>query len=123
MGLTMPPLELKLRVESRVTGMYRAGLVDEVRQLLSRYPDLSATARQAIGYAEAMDLIAGRCSEKEAMARTVTRTLQLAKRQRTWFRHQVKVEWIEVGSAMDIRQTAERVLDGWRRYGPTEIAG
>lgn len=121
-GLTMPTSELRLRVESRVAGMYRAGFVDEVRRLLSQYPDFSATARQAIGYAEAMDLIAGRCSEKDAMAWTVTHTVQLAKRQRTWFRHQAKVEWIEVDSTMDIRQVAGRVLDGWRQYGPTTIA-
>ena len=121
-GLTMPSPELRLRIESRVSGMYRAGLVDEVRRLLSRYPGLSATARQAIGYAEAMDLIGGRCSEEEAVARTVPRTLQLAKRQRTWFRHQAKVEWIEVRSSMDVSQVAAEVLDCWRRYGPTEIA-
>jgi tRNA dimethylallyltransferase len=121
-GLTMPSSELKQRVESRVAAMYRSGLVDEVRRLLAEYPDLSMTARQAIGYSEAMDLVAGRYSEREAMARTVTRTLQLAKRQRTWFRHQAKVEWIEVGATMEVRRIAEKALEMWRRYGSTRIA-
>ena len=121
-GLTMPAAELRVRVESRVAAMYRAGLVDEVRRLLNDYPNLSETARQAIGYAEAMDLIHGRCSRDEAMARTVTRTLQLAKRQKTWFRGQARVEWVEIGPGMEIADVAKRVLEHGRHYGPTKIA-
>ena len=121
-GLALPAEELRLRVESRVAGMYRAGLVDEVRGLLNEYPNLSDTARQAIGYAEAMDVLKGRCSQEEAMARTVTRSLQLAKRQRTWFRHQAKVEWVEISPDMDTRKVAEQVIDHGSIYGPTRIA-
>jgi len=121
-GLTLPAEELRLRVESRVAGMYRTGLVDEVRGLLEKYPNLSDTARQAIGYAEAMEVLNARCSQEKAMARTVTRTLQLAKRQRTWFRHQAKVKWVEIRPDMDTRKVAELVLDHGSLYGPTKIA-
>ena len=121
-GLMTPSGDLKLRVELRVAAMYRDGLVDEVRRLLSEYRDLSATAQQAIGYAEAMNLLRGRCSMEDAVARTVTRTMQLAKRQKTWFRHQANVEWISVDSAMNVPVVAEKVLAVWRRYGPTTIA-
>ena len=121
-GLTLPVEELRLRVESRVAAMYRSGLVDEVKGLLRLYPHLSDTARQAIGYAEAMEVLNGRCSQEDAMARTVTRTLQLAKRQRTWFRRQAKVEWVEISPDMDTSKVAEHVLDRGSLYGPTRIA-
>jgi len=121
-GLILPAEELKTRIESRVLEMYDAGLEMEVKRILERGVALSETARQAIGYAEIIDLMDGRCSREDAIARTVVRTRQLAKRQRTWFRHQLNVEWIEITAAMDTEAIAQRVLEHWRKYGPTEIA-
>ena len=95
-GLAWSVSDLNRRIEARVDDMYRAGLVDEVRKLLAEHGELSPTARHAIGYAEAIDILAGRCSTKAAIERTVLRTRQLAKKQRTWFRHQADVRWIEV---------------------------
>jgi len=120
-GLTLPADELKSRIESRVADMYCLGLVDEVRKLLKQYGAFSPSASQAIGYAEAVALVEGRCSREEAMSRTVVRTRQLAKRQRTWFRHQVDVKWIDIRSGMHTREIARMVLDPWRQYGETEI--
>ena len=121
-GLTMPVSELCKSIETRVRRMYALGLVDEVKALLAGHGVLSPTARQAIGYAEAIDLLEGRCTQKEAMAKTVVRTRQLAKRQRTWFRHQADVKWIELAAGMDVQRTAELVTNHWNEYGPTEIA-
>jgi tRNA A37 N6-isopentenylltransferase MiaA len=47
-------------------------------------------ALRAVGYDEALDVLAGRLTRAGAEQRTSLRTRQLAKRQRTWFRHQVK---------------------------------
>jgi len=121
-GLALPLEQLKMRIESRVSEMYNAGLEEEVKKFLESGVVLSETARQAIGYAEVIDLLDGRCSREDAIARTVVRTRQLAKRQRTWFKHQLNVEWIEVTTAMDTETIAQRVLEHWRKYGPTEIA-
>ena len=121
-GLVLPPDLLKSRIESRVREMYRLGLVEEVRALLQGGVALSPAARQAIGYAEAIDVLNGDCSPDGAIAKTVLRTKQFAKRQMTWFRHQANVKWIETGPETSIGEIAKLVLSHWEKYGPTEIA-
>jgi len=121
-GLNLPTLDLNARMDKRVTEMYRCGLVDEVRKLLKSFPILSSTAQQAIGYAEAADVIHGRCSVDEAITRTATRTRQFAKRQRTWFRHQANVTWIEITAEMKPERIADMVLQEWSKHGPTHIS-
>lgn len=118
-GLSVDPAELRQRIAERSAAMFRGGLVEEVRGLLDS-GCLSDTARKAIGYAEAIDLIAGRCTVEEAVSRTTLRTCQLAKRQRTWFRHQIPVRWIDAND-MDIERIGGDVLKAWREDGPTEI--
>lgn len=120
-GLMLPAEQLKLNIETRVKEMYRRGFVDEVRRLLERY-EFSATASQAIGYAEAICFLRKQCSQTDAMARTAVRTRQLAKRQQTWFRRQANVRWLEIRLDMDVDEIGELVLGHWGKYGPTEIA-
>lgn len=121
--LMLPAEALRERIALRVHKMYRDGLVEEVKGMLGCGVALSDTARKAIGYAEVIDLISGRCSREDAIARTVVRTRQLAKRQRTWFRHQLNVRVIDITADMQTEEIAQRVLEHWRLYGPTEIAG
>ena len=121
-GLRLAPEWLNSRIERRVRDMYRQGFVEEVRRLLAAHGRLSVTATRAIGYAEAIDLLAGRCSQEEAIDRTALRTRQLAKRQRTWFRRQADVAWVDVTEDMPIRTVAQRVAEQWRRLGAARIA-
>jgi tRNA dimethylallyltransferase len=120
-GLRRSRDDLNARIEERVQAMYAGGLPDEARALRQQYPALSETARQAIGYAEALDCLDGRCSTREAIERTVARTRQLAKRQRTWFAHQLDVQWIEVAPGDDAPRVAQQVLAAWSTYGPVPI--
>ena len=120
-GLSMDNARLHGRIAERVEQMYAAGLVDEVQALLDSGRELSATALQAIGYAEAVDFLGGRVTLADAKERTIVRTRRLAKRQRTWFRHQADVVWVEVGESMDVDAVADRVEELWREYGATEI--
>jgi tRNA dimethylallyltransferase len=121
-GLNMQPDTLNSAIEARVERMYAEGILDEMRELLRRHGELSATAGQAIGYGEAAAVLRGESSAGEARERTVIRTRRLAKRQRTWFRHQVAVRWIEVAPADATETTAERVMELWREHGPATIA-
>lgn len=106
--LDCAPGVLSERIQHRVARMYAAGLLDEVRALRAAFPVWSKTAGQAIGYAEAAAVLAGTLGLDEAMAHTCARTRRLAKRQRTWFRHQLPARWIDTGDrslddvAMDI---------------------
>ena len=81
-----PNLErLRPRIEARTEAMFASGLVDEVIRLFRQHPTL-ATAKQAIGYKEVGDYLAGQVTLEQAKAAVTLATTQYAKRQRTWFR-------------------------------------
>lgn len=119
-GLDWARPDLVRRIESRVREMYSRGLREEVEGLI-KAGGLSATAAQAIGYAETLAWIRGESSPREAMDLTVVRTRQLAKRQMTWFRHQLSVSWIPVTAANRVDEIADRVSEDWARLGPQAI--
>jgi len=118
-GLHVERDVLHKRIAARVEKMYAGGLLEEARGLVNL--DLSSTAQHAIGYAEAFAALRGECSEAEAKERTVIRTRQLAKRQMTWFRHQLNVEWVHTGDFADIGSLAERVSNVWELYGASPL--
>jgi tRNA dimethylallyltransferase len=82
------------RIDRRVEAMFAGGLVEETAAALAAPGGIGPTARQAAGYTEAIDLLAGRIDRSEAIRRTQLRTRQLAKRQRTWFRSFKNATWI-----------------------------
>lgn len=95
--LTLAPDRLRERIERRTRAMFDSGLIEEVRALVARGLEPALARLNAIGYDEALALSAGALRRAEAEARTSLRTLQLAKRQRTWFRHQVDATRVEEG--------------------------
>ena len=118
-GLQIEREQLHQRIQNRVEQMYADGLLDEAALLTAL--DLSSTARQAIGYAEAMACLAGEYTQAEAVERTVIRTRQLAKRQMTWFRNQMDVEWIEVEADTPVADVADAVEAAWASMGAGEV--
>ena len=92
-GIDLPTDALAARIERRVHDMYANGLVEETRALLDRDVPPDAPALTGVGYREAAAAIAGRITLAEAQEQTVSRTRQYARRQRTWFRHQLPVHW------------------------------
>jgi len=81
------------RIALRAEEMFRNGLLDEVRGMLSRGDASRIKALGAIGYREARALLAGEMTQADAVGRTATATRQYAKRQMTWFRREKDVEW------------------------------
>ena len=79
---------LYARIDARVDAMLAAGWLDEVRALAAHIPP-DAPAWQASGYATWREHLDGRLSFAAARERVVVLTRQYAKRQRTWFRHQL----------------------------------
>jgi len=98
MEVVVEPAELRERIARRTAWMFVHGLIEETRALLERGLGEPLRALQAIGYDEALAVIAGTLSRDEAEARVNLRTAQLAKRQRTWFRHQVEAIRLEAES-------------------------
>lgn len=87
---------LRERIARRVRLMVEAGLVDEVRGLVSAPGGLSSTAAQALGYKEMIDHLEGRTSLEEAVQEVILRTQQFAVRQERWFRRDPRITWVDV---------------------------
>lgn len=98
LGLAVGRDVLATRLRARVEAMFAAGLVDEVRGLYAAGFAPSLRSLSAIGYREVGWLLAGRISEAEAIERTWIATRRYAKRQRTWFRAEPTLEWVDAES-------------------------
>jgi tRNA dimethylallyltransferase len=89
--LVDPGVMLQSRIAERVHQMLAAGWEAEVAALVRDVPP-EAPAWNACGYASLRDVLAGDVSRDAAVERTIIDTRQYAKRQRTWFRHQLPAE-------------------------------
>lgn len=87
--LARPAAELEQRVEARVHGMLRAGLVEEVKRLRGEGLEANPSAARAIGYREGMAMLDGKLGANELAAEIVKNTRGLVRKQRTWFRTQL----------------------------------
>lgn len=85
--------ELVARIEARFDRMIDKGALDEVRQLVALDLAPNLPAMKAIGVRELQAALAGEMSFAEAIERAKIATRQYAKRQATWFRHQLGPEW------------------------------
>ncbi len=91
--LERAPEVLEARVRFRVRAMLEAGLVNEVRSLMKQGIERNPSAASAIGYRETIAwLQSGEDSIEKLEASIVQSTLKLVKKQRTWFRTQVRVD-------------------------------
>ncbi len=94
LGIDQPRETLAERIERRASAMYANGLIDEALALLQHGVPADSPALTGVGYSDAAAFIDGRLTLDEARERTIVRTRQFARRQRTWFRHQLPVHWI-----------------------------
>ena len=92
-GLTEPRPELDRRIDVRVESQLARGLVAEVERLVRAGVRDSATAVQALGYAQFLAHLDGRVSLQEATDQTKARTRRFARRQLAWFRADPRVAW------------------------------
>jgi tRNA dimethylallyltransferase len=114
--LRRPREEQHRRIEHRVEAMIAAGLVDEVRRLTAGGRALSRTARQAVGYREVLDYLAGqsgtaaqRWSQDEMIERIKARTRRFAKRQGTWFRSLSECRFMDIAGDVDAKTLANQI--------------
>lgn len=109
-GLAVEPGLLRERIDARVDEMVDNGLVEEVELLLRKGFREGITAPQAIGYKEIVDVIDGICTLDEAIDRIKTATHRYAKRQRTWFRKDKRIHWIDA-STLNLDYMAAQTLE------------
>jgi len=108
-GVALRRQELRARIESRVAGMFAAGLLEEVRGLRAAGVPAEAHAMKAIGYRECCEVLAGAIGSDDARARTITATSQLAKRQMTWLRGEHDVIWLQGGDEATLTRAISEV--------------
>lgn len=79
---------LHQRIAQRFDDMLAHGLIEEVKGLIKRYPDLTAesTAMRCVGYRQVLMYLNGEYDQEELRDRGIFATRQLAKRQLTWLR-------------------------------------
>lgn len=82
------------RIDLRVEKMLEAGLLDEIRALLSSGVRPTATSMQAIGYKEYVEALTGGGDLAAATALVQQRSRNYAKRQLTWLRRNEAIHWI-----------------------------
>ena len=105
--------DLYARIDRRVEVMVNTGLMDEIHSLLARGIPEKATAMQAIGYKEFLQVISGEASMEEAVAQVQQSSRKYAKRQLTWFRRNSTMNWLRRapgGSTEEILEAARRIL-------------
>lgn len=96
-GLNIERAKLYELIDARVDKMFEMGLVEEVKSLKEKYP-LDAHAFQAIGYKELLDYFDNKISLEEAKELIKKHSRNYAKRQMTYFKHQLPVEWFDDNS-------------------------
>jgi tRNA dimethylallyltransferase len=94
LGLHVAPAVHRGWIAERARAQFAAGLVDEARGLRERF-ESSLPAFSAIGYREAWAVLDGRASSDEAIESDIQRNIAFAKRQRTWFRAEPDITWLD----------------------------
>jgi tRNA dimethylallyltransferase len=96
-GLAVEPATHRQWIEARARSQFDAGLVEEAGALRDRW-DPALPAFSAIGYREAWAVLDGQLSRDAAIAEDARRNQAFGKRQRTWFRAEPSVEWLEAAT-------------------------
>jgi len=102
--LAVDDAELDARIVARVDAMLAAGLLEEAERV-----GPGAVAADAVGYPQALAYLAGASTADELRAALIRATRRYAKRQRTWFRSEPHVTYLEAEALAD----AARGLPGW----------
>ncbi len=112
--LTAPREFLHGRIEERTRAMLRAGWVDEVRQLLDDGVAPDAAGLDGLGYREVISHLEGHLAAAHLPDAIYTSTRQYAKRQETWFRHQLIGHPVVTMDATDPPNVlARRIVELW----------
>ncbi len=108
-GFSRANSDLHSRINRRVDEMFAHGLVAETKDLLKRGLEKNQTAMQAIGYRQVVEHFDLERSLPETIELVKIRTRQFAKRQMTWFKRQMQLEWIHLGDDFGAKAAADQI--------------
>ncbi|HSL07749.1 MAG TPA: tRNA (adenosine(37)-N6)-dimethylallyltransferase MiaA [Pseudonocardiaceae bacterium] len=111
-GLDTDPAALDARVDARVDRMFTAGLVEEVRQLLPRGLREGRTAARALGYQQILAALDAGADPACAADPTARATRRFIRRQRTWFRRDDRIRWLDADRCDLLDAALSATMDG-----------
>jgi tRNA dimethylallyltransferase len=115
--LTAPRAVLHRRIEDRVERMLGGGLVEEVQALLDYGIPFDAPGLDAVGYREVLSYLRGEIQSAELAGKICSSTKRYAKRQETWFRHQLRDVDVQLMDVTDGALTlAARFAELWEKW-------
>ena len=109
-GCTMPRKQLYARINERVEKMFDAGLQKEIENLLQQGVSFQDACMKGIGYREWEGFYEGKKSIEEVKEEIQKHSRQFAKRQYTWFNHQMEVEWFENNNGLERQAMLENLV-------------
>ncbi len=114
LGLLPDRETLNPRLDARCAWMFEHGLVEEVRRILALGFSPACKPFESHGYKQAVQLIQGELSPRDAVFYAQRNTRHYAKRQITWFRRERELQWLKgFGDAPEIRQAALALVAGF----------
>ena len=112
--LQLPRDELYARINQRVQDMIATGLVREVEELLRRGYDQNAPGMNATGYIEMIPYVRGQVDLASAIDAIQRATRRYARRQHTWFRHQLPADAHTLDARQAVSQLVRTITDVWK---------
>ncbi|HJM83023.1 MAG TPA: tRNA (adenosine(37)-N6)-dimethylallyltransferase MiaA [Nitrospinota bacterium] len=109
-ALSPPRKQLHERIEKRVTAMVRAGLRDEIRELMSMGYNSATKAMQSIGYREIYKELTQNVNPEETERQIAKATKAYAKRQLTWMRNNPEINILNTRLGDDPAKICDRLL-------------
>ena len=117
--LDLPRDEMDRRIDERVGGMVARGLVEEVEGLISAGYGPDAPGMTGTGYREIAAYLGGAVSLEDALAQIRSATRRYARRQLTWYRHQLPASVQRVDATLPVTEQVEIVIAAYERDGGT----
>lgn len=114
-GLDLPRDLLYERIDMRVEQMVQAGLFTEVQQLWNKGIRHTQSV-QAIGYKELISYFDGQLTKEQAIEAVMKNTRNYAKRQLTYFRNKLPVQWVDANqSGEEVFQTTCKIIKDFQK--------
>jgi tRNA dimethylallyltransferase len=116
--LTAPRPVLNQRILQRANEMVRRGLIEEVAAVLSEGHPPTAPGLDGIGVREAVEYLHGRRTRATVAEAIAVSTRQYAKRQQTWFRHQLGPSVLTLDASRSPERLAAEIAEAWEKTNP-----
>ena len=100
---------LRRRIDERVERMFELGLVAETERLSKQGLESNPVAMQALGYRQVLEHLRGVRSLQDTVQLVKIRTRQFAKRQMTWFKRQLPMDWIGIDDETGAGLVADQI--------------